>query len=67
MSRKKSVKAESGPSNARCAELATHLVEEHIELGPVDREDLVAALNELLQRRNVVVSVETPAPEADAA
>lgn len=39
------------PADGRLGELAQQLLEEHIELGPLDRDDLRAALSELIDHR----------------
>lgn len=39
------------PADGRLGELALQLLEENIELGPLDRDDLRAALSELIDRR----------------
>lgn len=39
------------PADGRLGELLLHLLEENIELGPLDRDDLRAALSELIDRR----------------
>lgn len=54
-------------SDARLAELGTVMVDEHAVLGPLDRTDLVEALNELLQRRKQAEALEQSAPTVAAA
>jgi hypothetical protein len=39
------------PADGRLGELAQQLQDEHTELGPLDRDDLRAALSELIDRR----------------
>lgn len=57
----------SGPSNIRCADLIKQMDDEHVVLGPVDRDDIKAGLEELIELRVERAAAAQPVTEEVAA